>query len=606
MRSTPRGLVAVTGAVVAVAVVLVATSGRAGTTAGAATPTAPLAVSPAGYDYAWTHLAATYDGSTVRLYVNGEEAASRAAGGRLFTSDGPLRIGGDSLYAEWFAGLVDDVRVYDRPLDAAEIRADAAAPVVSGKTAPGLVAAYAFDAGSGSAVADATGQGHDGAIAGAGWAAGGHAGGALSFDGVDDWVTVPDSGALDFTSGMTLEAWVRPAALGTRWRDVVLKEDAWHLDYGLYASSGSGRPSANVYAGDHYDARGGDVSPNGCAQDDPCLSFDHAYRVAVPGQGVEVAPGAYPLQTIGEDASKTASDDVVFRPAAGGTPTISGLDVYGSHLTFAGLRLEGDWATHAATEDVTFRDLTVHGGIFVSSSSDISVIGGSVGGIQDYKPQFGAWPWGTHSRNILVDGVTFHDVTRSNDGGHVECLLVGGGDGITIRNSRFRNCDVFDLSLGEMNGSGPPTNVTIENNFFGTANGYLALDFNSNTSSLTNVLIRNNSATQQLYLGPVPTLENVRVVGNVAPLAPWTCDTRITYAFNVWNGGTCGPTDIDAPPGFVDAATGDLRLAPGAAAIDRGDPADYPAADIDGNPRPRGAGPDAGAAESAEPSPSGQ
>ena len=40
-------------------------------------------------------------------------------------------------------------------------------------------------------------------------------GGALSFDGVNDWVTVADAAALDLTNAMTLEAWVaraRPTA----------------------------------------------------------------------------------------------------------------------------------------------------------------------------------------------------------------------------------------------------------------------------------------------------------------------------------------------------------------------------------------------------------
>jgi hypothetical protein len=75
------------------------------------------------------------------------------------------------------------------------------------------------------------------------------------------------------------------------------------------------------------------------------------------------------------------------------------------------------------------------------------------------------------------------------------------------------------------------------------------------------------------------------------------CDSRITYSHNVWDGGVCGATDVDAPSGFVDAAAGDLHLRPGAAAIGRGDPADYPATDIDGHRRPRGSAVDAGADE---------
>ena len=47
----------------------------------------------------------------------------------------------------------------------------------------------------------------------------------------------------------------------------------------------------------------------------------------------------------------------------------------------------------------------------------------------------------------------------------------------------------------------------------------------------------------------------------------------------------------------MNAAAGDLHLKPGSAAIDSGDPASYPARDIDGNARPGGAAPDAGADE---------
>ena len=52
-----------------------------------------------------------------------------------------------------------------------------------------------------------------------------------------------------------------------------------------------------------------------------------------------------------------------------------------------------------------------------------------------------------------------------------------------------------------------------------------------------------------------------------------------------------------APSGYVDPAAGNLHLRPGAPAIDNGDPADYPRADIDGDARPVWAAPDAGADE---------
>ena len=129
----------------------------------------------------------------------------------------------------------------------------------------GLVAAYAFDAGSGATVADATGNGNTGTIANATWSASGHTGSALSFNGSNAWVTVPDSASLDFTTGYTLEAWVKPTAANGQWRAAVIKEDPTRseLDYGLYAATDTGPPSAHVLVGNPPDTylRGSSAPP---------------------------------------------------------------------------------------------------------------------------------------------------------------------------------------------------------------------------------------------------------------------------------------------------------------------------------------------------------
>ena len=77
----------------------------------------------------WTHLALTYDGATLRLYVNGVQVSSLAQTGSLPTSTNPLQIGGDSIYGQYFQGTIDEIRIYNRALSASEIQADMSTPI---------------------------------------------------------------------------------------------------------------------------------------------------------------------------------------------------------------------------------------------------------------------------------------------------------------------------------------------------------------------------------------------------------------------------------------------------------------------------------------------
>ena len=77
----------------------------------------------------WTHLAFTYDGSVMRLYVNGAEVSTTAMSGPVTVSNGPLRIGGNSVWAEFFRGIIDEVRIYNRALSGVEIGTDMITPI---------------------------------------------------------------------------------------------------------------------------------------------------------------------------------------------------------------------------------------------------------------------------------------------------------------------------------------------------------------------------------------------------------------------------------------------------------------------------------------------
>ena len=82
---------------------------------------------------------------------------------------------------------------------------------------------------------DASGSGNNGTLSGATRSTAGRYGGALSFDGTNDSVSVPDAASLDLTNNLTLSTWVRPTG-ATSWRTLVVKERPGGLSYGLYAS----------------------------------------------------------------------------------------------------------------------------------------------------------------------------------------------------------------------------------------------------------------------------------------------------------------------------------------------------------------------------------
>jgi chitodextrinase len=631
-------------------------SGRA--ELGAATvpcATTDLHVAPGGADYRWSFVAAVYDGKDVNLYVNGLLAASRPATGTMGPSGGPLHIGGNDIWGEWFSGQIDNVRVYSRALTETQLGADQGAPVTTSSPSPapaGLVAAYSFDEGSGMTVTDASGNGNVGAISGATWTTGRY-GGALSFNGLNNLVTVADANSLDLSTAMTLEAWVRPSELGETWRTAIIKQTgttpADRLVYALYANTETGQPSGHVFVGSDTWARGGDGLPvSDCrTASAPCLSFDRAYHSALPGQVVQVAGGTYPAQTLLYDAAKeSATQHVVFQPEPGASVKIDGnINVSdhrfvkgASHVTFRDMTLTGDVNLEgcgvpdgqqcppdqtAGSNDLTFQNLRVKGSFaFVCHScSNVEILGGTWGP-DSYLPCSGSnhpevspASDGASSfvklkrpNHILIDGARFQNFARCLIDDHTECLQFEPADYVTIRNSVFTKCDTitlafFDSLAGDSKspaGYAAPDHIVLENNFidqsYDATGGptYNGLQFNG----CTNCVIRNNSWAQNTHLPCCgDTSVNNVVVGNLGPQLDCG-DGGITFSHNVFQGVACGPTDKDvADLGFVDLFAFDLHVLVTSPAIDAGDPANFPATDIFGRLRPLGLGPDAGAQE---------
>ena len=71
---------------------------------------------------AWNHLAATFDGSTARIYQDAVvRSSSSSYSGAIGTSSSNLVIGGNILGSPYYIGLIGQVTIYNRALSAAEI-----------------------------------------------------------------------------------------------------------------------------------------------------------------------------------------------------------------------------------------------------------------------------------------------------------------------------------------------------------------------------------------------------------------------------------------------------------------------------------------------------
>ncbi|QIY91515.1 endo-beta-N-acetylglucosaminidase H [Chryseobacterium gallinarum] len=103
----------------------------------------------------WYHVAATYDGATMKLYINGVLDASKAQAGNV-NSNGAFNVGYLYNVSRNFNGKIDEVRVWKRALSQTEISQNMCGVSVPAST---LAAYWKFNEGTGSSVQDTSGNG---------------------------------------------------------------------------------------------------------------------------------------------------------------------------------------------------------------------------------------------------------------------------------------------------------------------------------------------------------------------------------------------------------------------------------------------------------------
>lgn len=168
----------------------------------------------------WYHVAYIWDASYVYGYLDGNLIFKNPHPGpsSKVHPDLPLTAGeykqstlnftnvaignGYSMEAErYWKGRIDEVRIYNRPLNANEVH------LLAQGRQDGLLLYYNFDSNNGSTVIDQSGMGHNATISGAAFVTQGRIGNALQFDGIDDALIVNAAPILDIGDDLTLAAW---------------------------------------------------------------------------------------------------------------------------------------------------------------------------------------------------------------------------------------------------------------------------------------------------------------------------------------------------------------------------------------------------------------
>jgi hypothetical protein len=136
----------------------------------------------------WSDIAATFDGTTESLYLNGRLVASQSVGPlSIVDTTAPLRISGDANGVNYFAGQIDEARVWNVARTPAELQADAGHTLTGSE--PGLVGDWPLDEGTGTTAFDQTANHNDGVL------------GAGNASQMPAWVATTQSATVDMQGG---------------------------------------------------------------------------------------------------------------------------------------------------------------------------------------------------------------------------------------------------------------------------------------------------------------------------------------------------------------------------------------------------------------------
>ncbi|MDD4922718.1 MAG: LruC domain-containing protein, partial [Bacteroidales bacterium] len=154
----------------------------------------------------WHHVAATYDGATMKLFIDGVLKTSVANTGTLKSSQADFVIGIKGV-TDPYKGTIDEILVYEKALTQEEITEIYSTTRNTSSGSDNLISAWELNENGGTIATDKQGV-SNGTISNATWG-GGIYGSCLNFNGTNSYVIIPSAEKLKPTDAMTMMAWVK-------------------------------------------------------------------------------------------------------------------------------------------------------------------------------------------------------------------------------------------------------------------------------------------------------------------------------------------------------------------------------------------------------------
>jgi len=199
-------------------------------------------------DNKWHHVAGTFSASDqkMRIYIDGvlEDTSTHVFVDMPVPTYAVIGAVLKDTNPQYFDGLIDDVRAYDRALTATEISKlyeeteGTFNSSQNNQLTDGLVGMWSFNGPdvSGSTVYDRSGSGNNGTITGANPTIG-KVGQALNFDG-SDYINVGNDASLNITDAITVSLWVKPNSSSGQ-QGLVSDSAGWSNHFHMYLRDGA-------------------------------------------------------------------------------------------------------------------------------------------------------------------------------------------------------------------------------------------------------------------------------------------------------------------------------------------------------------------------------